>query len=229
MAGVVAMIFLSKVRMATYRRWSLVLLGVSIFLLAVVWIPHIGTKTNGARRWLSLGFTTFQPSEIAKIAVVLFFSSHDLYVQGADADVPLRCCAVHGRHGRHRRPADARAASVGVHHHHGACDRDDGLSAASSSRTCSSGMGSAGALLLIASKSCPMCTSASCPGATRLPIPARPATRSCSRCIRSARAAFSASASARAGRSISICPRNTMTTSFPSSVRSSAMSAPLRS
>lgn len=73
--GVVAMIFLSKVRMATYRRWSLVLLGVSIFLLAIVWIPHIGTKTNGARRWLSLGFTTFQPSEIAKIAVVLFFSS----------------------------------------------------------------------------------------------------------------------------------------------------------
>ncbi len=74
-AGVGAMILVSKVRMATYRRWSLVLRGVSIFLLAVVWIPHIGTKTNGARRWLSLGFTTFQPSEIAKIAVVLFFSS----------------------------------------------------------------------------------------------------------------------------------------------------------
>ena len=75
MAGVVAMILLSKVRMVTYRRLSLLVLGVSIFLLAVVWIPHIGTRVNGARRWLSLGFTTFQPSEIAKIAVVLFFSS----------------------------------------------------------------------------------------------------------------------------------------------------------
>ena len=74
-AGVVGMILFSHVRMATYRRWSLALLGVSIFLLAIVWIPHIGVVGGGARRWLSLGFTTFQPSEIAKIAVVLFFSS----------------------------------------------------------------------------------------------------------------------------------------------------------
>ena len=74
-AGVVGMILFSNVRMATYRRWSLLLLGVSIFLLAIVWIPHIGVVGGGARRWLSLGFTTFQPSEIAKIAVVLFFSS----------------------------------------------------------------------------------------------------------------------------------------------------------
>lgn len=74
-AGVVGMILFSRVRMATYRRWSLLLLGVSIFLLAIVWIPHIGVVGGGARRWLSLGFTTFQPSEIAKIAVVLFFSS----------------------------------------------------------------------------------------------------------------------------------------------------------
>ena len=74
-AGVVGMILFSNVRMATYRRWSLALLGVSIFLLAIVWIPHIGVVGGGARRWLSLGFTTFQPSEIAKIAVVLFFSS----------------------------------------------------------------------------------------------------------------------------------------------------------
>lgn len=59
-AGVVGMILFSHVRMATYRRWSLLLLGVSIFLLAIVWIPHIGVVGGGARRWLSLGFTTFQ-------------------------------------------------------------------------------------------------------------------------------------------------------------------------
>ena len=73
-AGVVGMILFSHVRMATYRRWSLALLGVSIFLLAIVWIPHIGVVGGGARRWLSLGFTTFQPSEIAKLGVILYFA-----------------------------------------------------------------------------------------------------------------------------------------------------------
>ena len=73
-AGVVGMILFSHVRMATYRRWSLLLLGVSIFLLAIVWIPHIGVVGGGARRWLSLGFTTFQPSEIAKLGVILYFA-----------------------------------------------------------------------------------------------------------------------------------------------------------
>ena len=73
-AGVVGMILFSHVRMATYRRWSLALLGVSIFLLAIVWIPHVGVVGGGARRWLSLGFTTFQPSEIAKLGVILYFA-----------------------------------------------------------------------------------------------------------------------------------------------------------
>jgi cell division protein FtsW len=41
-------------------------------LLAVL---VIGSKVNGARRWIDLGFTTFPPSEIAKIAVILYFSA----------------------------------------------------------------------------------------------------------------------------------------------------------
>lgn len=36
-----------------------------------VWIPHVGVVGGEVRRWLSLGFTTFQLPEIAKIAVVL--------------------------------------------------------------------------------------------------------------------------------------------------------------
>lgn len=72
-AGVCFMIVFSKINMAVYRRFSFWVLAVSVLLLMVV--PIIGTSGGGAKRWISLGFTTFQPSEIAKIGVVLFFAN----------------------------------------------------------------------------------------------------------------------------------------------------------
>lgn len=53
-------------------KWSPVFLIGSIVLLALV--PVIGTAHNGAQRWIDLKVTEFQPSEIAKLAVILFFS-----------------------------------------------------------------------------------------------------------------------------------------------------------
>ena len=70
--GVFLMIFVSYIRMDTFRRASLPLLGVSIALLALV--PVIGSNENGATRWINLGFTTFQPSEIAKLALIMAYS-----------------------------------------------------------------------------------------------------------------------------------------------------------
>src|SRR5439155_20191192 len=40
----------------------------------VVLIPHVGLSVTGARRWLSLGFTRVQPSELGKWAVVVFLA-----------------------------------------------------------------------------------------------------------------------------------------------------------
>ena len=49
---------------------------VSLVLLVAVLIPHVGTVVNGARRWLSLGIMNFQPSELAKFAVLIYAADY---------------------------------------------------------------------------------------------------------------------------------------------------------
>ncbi|MBM6968212.1 FtsW/RodA/SpoVE family cell cycle protein [Pseudoramibacter alactolyticus] len=61
-----------------YRRWNnfrlaCTLLIVTILLLAAVLV--VGMEVNGAKRWISLGFMTFQPSEFAKFTGVLYLST----------------------------------------------------------------------------------------------------------------------------------------------------------
>ncbi len=53
------------------KTWWLVFI-ISLALLILCFIPPIGLKINGSRRWIQLGFGTFQPSELAKVAVVFF-------------------------------------------------------------------------------------------------------------------------------------------------------------
>jgi cell division protein FtsW len=50
------------------------LLFVAVVLNLIVLLPHIGISKNGARRWLPMGFTQLQPSELAKWAVVIFLA-----------------------------------------------------------------------------------------------------------------------------------------------------------
>jgi cell division protein FtsW len=51
--------------------WWLVFI-ISLVLLILCFVPPIGLKINGSRRWIQVGLGTFQPSELAKVAVVLF-------------------------------------------------------------------------------------------------------------------------------------------------------------
>ena len=74
LCGVGVMFVCSRLPMSFYRRISPVVMLAAGAFLALVLVPGIGTKANGARRWINLGITTFQPSEIAKIGVVLYFS-----------------------------------------------------------------------------------------------------------------------------------------------------------
>ncbi len=71
--GVLAMYVVSKINYQTFRWMALPAMVGSIVLLVLVHTP-LGVVHNGARRWLNLGIE-FQPSEFAKIAVILFFAA----------------------------------------------------------------------------------------------------------------------------------------------------------
>ena len=48
--------------------------GLAFIALALCFVPHLGLRINGSRRWVACGPITFQPSEIGKIAAVFFLA-----------------------------------------------------------------------------------------------------------------------------------------------------------
>ena len=71
--GIGMMLFVSRINYQIWRGASLLVLLAAVFFLLLV--PVIGTTENGAKRWLNLGFMSFQPSELAKLAIILSFAS----------------------------------------------------------------------------------------------------------------------------------------------------------
>lgn len=74
--GFVAMLFTSRIPYWFWGKHRVALAGLALsaFLLILVIIPGVGVYVNGSRRWLRLGPLSFQPSEFAKYALVLFVS-----------------------------------------------------------------------------------------------------------------------------------------------------------
>ena len=71
-AGLIAF----QVPVATWEKAAPWLFVVSLLLLVMVLIPQLGKGVNGARRWLVLGPISFQPSELAKFAVLLYAADY---------------------------------------------------------------------------------------------------------------------------------------------------------
>ena len=76
-AGLAIMYVVSKINYQTFRWLSVFALIVAILLLIAVLIPGVHTtRTDHVKRWIAVpGLGTFQPSEIAKVAVIMYFSS----------------------------------------------------------------------------------------------------------------------------------------------------------
>ena len=73
--GIAAMIFASRFNYQYLRALSIPALFGSVILLALVMSP-LGRMGGGARRWLQLGPLRFQPSELVKVSIVMFFSAN---------------------------------------------------------------------------------------------------------------------------------------------------------
>jgi cell division protein FtsW len=65
-----------QVSVATWEKVAPWFFVGSLLLLVAVLIPGIGVMVNGARRWISLGFMGFQPSELAKFAVLIYAADY---------------------------------------------------------------------------------------------------------------------------------------------------------
>ena len=74
--GVILMIIISKISYKVYYKYANLILGVSLLLLILVLIPGIGSVRNGSRSWFGIGSLGIQPSEAAKISLIIFSSKY---------------------------------------------------------------------------------------------------------------------------------------------------------
>src|SRR5690606_312138 len=79
--GVVAALVTLTVPMRVCDQLAVPLFRACLLLPGVVLIPGIGREVNGARRWLPPGVVNFQPSELMKVAVVLFAADYTVRKQ----------------------------------------------------------------------------------------------------------------------------------------------------
>ena len=71
--SLITLLFVSKIPYQIYQKFSKPIFLTSIVFLILVLI--IGDELKGANRWLSLGFISFQPVEIVKFTIVIYFSA----------------------------------------------------------------------------------------------------------------------------------------------------------
>jgi cell division protein FtsW len=74
LAGLAALLLAMKLGYRRIEKLAVPLLLLSLILLVLVLVPGLGVVAGGARRWLRVGSLSFQPSELAKVALVLWLA-----------------------------------------------------------------------------------------------------------------------------------------------------------
>jgi cell division protein FtsW len=74
-AGFIIMLITAKIPYRTWRKFALPLLGAAIFLCLLVFAPGVGLEAGGAKRWIVAGPLSFQPSELLKLAFIIYLAA----------------------------------------------------------------------------------------------------------------------------------------------------------
>lgn len=73
--GIILAYFFSKFSLNIYKKISIFALILAITTLVFIFIPSLQVRAGGATRWLEIGSFTFQPSEFAKLALIIYFAA----------------------------------------------------------------------------------------------------------------------------------------------------------
>jgi len=74
--GIIVMIIVSKIDYHVYYQKCKLITGVSLLLLVLVLIPGLGVVRGGSRSWFSIAGLSLQPSEVFKIAIIIFSAKY---------------------------------------------------------------------------------------------------------------------------------------------------------
>ena len=74
--GVVLMFIVSKIDYRFYKKYYWPIYFASWMILLLVLVPSLGVSVKGATRWVDLKFTQFQPSELTKIGMIIFYAGY---------------------------------------------------------------------------------------------------------------------------------------------------------
>src|SRR3989338_4985188 len=73
--GGVCMFIASRIKYIFWRKHALLILCITIIFAALVFVPGLGLEHGGAKRWIDLGVTTFQPGELLKFGLVVYLAA----------------------------------------------------------------------------------------------------------------------------------------------------------
>lgn len=94
--GIISALIISFFDYGNFKKICLPFYGANLLLMLVVFLPGIGTESGGSRSWLDLGITTYQPSELMKLAMIIFLAHYIEKANNEGLDFKNACMILGG-------------------------------------------------------------------------------------------------------------------------------------